>query len=189
MRQSTLKYSTRYYYDYHFYCFREYFEELKETSDIARLDAFRQHGATSRYVHSVAVAYYSYLLAVTLGKRAHLRDLVRGALTHDYYLYDCKEKSTRQKGHVTKHPQISLENAQKDFELTEIERDIITKHMFPLTLKRPRYRESVIVSLVDKGCAIYEFLKRKNPYPTVRYGILEKSSIDMERLAELWATD
>ena len=43
--------------------------------------------------------------------------------------------------------------ALKEFELTEHEIDIIMKHMFPLTLRPPRYREAVLVCIADKICA------------------------------------
>ena len=45
-----------------------------------------------------------------------------------------------------------------DFNLNEKERDIILKHMFPLTVKPPRFKESYIVMLADKYCAVYETL-------------------------------
>ncbi|MCK5388763.1 MAG: hypothetical protein KAJ22_05705, partial [Candidatus Izimaplasma sp.] len=45
---------------------------------------------------------------------------------------------------------ISLENAEKYFKLNNMERDIILRHMWPLTLMPPRFKESIIVSLVDK---------------------------------------
>ena len=46
-----------------------------------------------------------------------------------------------------------LKKALKEFELTEHEIDIIMKHMFPLTLRPPRYREAVLVCIADKICA------------------------------------
>ena len=49
-----------------------------------------------------------------------------------------------------------LANADRDFGLNDIERDIISKHMFPLTPHLPSFRESVIVGLADKWCAIAE---------------------------------
>ena len=49
-----------------------------------------------------------------------------------------------------------------------MEQDIILKHMFPLTLQPPRYLESLLVCLVDKGCALYETAVRRNAYPSLR---------------------
>ena len=57
------------------------------------------------------------------------------------------------------HPQIALHNAQKLFHLTDLEKDIILKHMWPLTLSIPKYRESFVVTFIDKYCAFKEWRK------------------------------
>ena len=49
----------------------------------------------------------------------------------------------------------------------EKEKDIIEKHMFPLTRIPPSFRESAIVCLVDKACAVYEFCSKKT-YRTLK---------------------
>ena len=82
--------------------------------------------------------------------------LVAGLL-HDLFLYDCENPETRPKDHIVNHPKIALENAQKLFILNEIEKDIIQKHMWPITLSRPMFWETFIVTLVDKYCAIKEW--------------------------------
>ena len=56
--------------------------------------------------------------------------------------------------------------ASRDFELSDVERDVIRKHMFPLNPALPRYRETVIVTLADKVCAVQEFMV--SPRETVR---------------------
>lgn len=62
--------------------------------------------------------------------------------------------------HSEVHPKIALKNARQLTELTELEEDIILSHMFMTCMKspRPRFRESWIVSMMDKYCAINEFL-------------------------------
>ena len=62
---------------------------------------------------------------------------------------------------------MALKNAKRDFRLTDREQDIIAKHMFPLTPALPKYRESVLVCLVDKWCSTYEVFSR-NPYGELR---------------------
>ncbi len=69
------------------------------------------------------------------------------------------------KKHWSRHPDIAWQNASKELDLTGIETDIIRTHMFPLTIRPPKYREGAVVTLVDKGCSVYEFFKRKRPYP------------------------
>ena len=105
--------------------------ELSSQSGFEKIGQYAQHGSTTRLVHSVAVAYYSYRLAFFLGLSFHARDLVRGALLHDYFLYDAQDGDPAHKGHWTRHPEIALENAGKDLPLTAIEADVIRKHMFP----------------------------------------------------------
>lgn len=117
---------------------------------------FIQHGDVSCYYHSLFVAYISLCIAMRLKIRFDERGLVRGALLHDYFLYDWHIPSSDNRRHAFDHPRRAYENANKDFVLTDIEKDIILKHMFPLTIKIPKYRESFIVLLADKYCAVYE---------------------------------
>ena len=84
------------------------------------------------------------------------------------FFYDAQDGDPAHKGHWTRHPAIALENAQKELLLTGIETDIIRSHMFPLTLRPPHFRESALVSLMDKACSVYEFFRRKDPYRSLR---------------------
>ncbi|MBQ8508829.1 MAG: phosphohydrolase [Clostridia bacterium] len=136
-------------------------------SRIAEEAAFTQHGNTSCLTHSLAVAYFSYRIARRypwLG--FNLCELVRGALLHDYFLYDwhTTPPPSFYRGllrlHGFSHPYTAFSNAQFDFELSDREKDIITKHMFPLTFFLPLYRESWLVSAVDKFCSTYEVFSR-----------------------------
>lgn len=54
---------------------------------------------------------------------------------------------------------IALRNALDIFELNDMEKDIIKKHMWPMTAVPPKYKESFIVTCVDKYCATIEFFK------------------------------
>lgn len=182
IKRSALKYWLKYYYDYNLYCFKEYFEEIDKNSSLSETDNYFQHGCTTRYLHSVAVAYYSYKLAMFLGMKSNMSDLVRGALAHDYFLYNTKEFNPELKFHGLTHPKVALENAEKDFDLSDIEKDIIYNHMFPLTTRLPKYKETFIVTLIDKACAVYEAFKRKNPYPVVSHSILGRESYKFDEI-------
>ena len=133
--------------------------------DILRSDGmqsekqFMQHGTTSTYAHSLAVTLKCLRIAKALHIKTHERELVRGALLHDYCLYDWHEP--HEGLHAFAHPKAALENAQRDFEVGSIEKNMILSHMWPLG-KLPRFRESFILCLADKLCALRETFHRNN---------------------------
>ncbi|MGN0106873.1 MAG: HD domain-containing protein [Hominilimicola sp.] len=137
---------------------------LSKNSKLRKMDKFIQHGGTSCLKHTIAVAYYSIKIAEMLGIRYKKRDLIRGALLHDYFLYDWHDGAEGRNIHGFTHPQTALDNADRDFMLTETEKDIIKKHMFPLTLMPPMCREGWIVCMVDKYCSLYETFNKNNAY-------------------------
>ncbi len=153
--------------------FRRNVRRMLAQAQLCDMQAFVQHGDTSCLLHSVAVAYYSHRIAhfcrPVLPFRE--RELLRGALLHDYFLYDWHDKDPAHNLHGFRHPGFALRNAERDFELTDIERNIIARHMFPLTPKPPTCREAVLVSLVDKACSLYETMGR-NCYPRIRFSNL-----------------
>ena len=130
-------------------------------------DAAIQHGDTTVLLHCIAVAYFSLKLAKALRLQCDQDSLVRGALLHDYFLYDWHVADDSHRFHGFHHAKAALRNAQADVHLTEKEQDIIVHHMFPLTLSPPRSREATLVCLVDKGCGLYETFGR-NTYPALR---------------------
>ena len=129
---------------------------LSQKSHLRRMEKFTQHGDTSCLLHTIAVAYYSIKIAEFFGIKYKKRDLIRGALLHDYFLYDWHIKDPDRKAHGFSHAAAALQNAERDFALNAVERDIIARHMFPLNLTPPRYRESILVCIADKICAVYE---------------------------------
>lgn len=148
--------------------FKKYYSRLSRHSGFEQMAQYPQHGSTSRLLHSVAVAFYSYWAASFFCLPFHLEELVRGALLHDYFLYDAQDGDPSHKKHWVRHPEIALHNARREVELSAIEIDIIRTHMFPLTSQPPKYGEAAMVSLIDKLCSAYEFFKRKEPYRRLR---------------------
>ena len=122
-----------------------------------------QHGRMSVRSHMVSVAECSLLMAEKLHIPCDRRALVRGALLHDFFLYDWhnKEHANIFRLHGFFHPGIALRNAEKEFPLSEKEKDIIKKHMWPLTIAPPVCREAWIVSMADKYCSMLETLRRR----------------------------
>ena len=115
-----------------------------------------QHGSTTIYRHSVHVAYVSLFLMEKWQFPMDEASLVKGALLHDYFLYDWHEKDGGHRLHGFRHPAFALYNASKDFSLNRKEKNIIARHMFPLTVLPPRCLEAWIVCFVDKYCAFSE---------------------------------
>ena len=140
--------------------FLEILQEIKQETRIRQAKDYIQHGTTTVYEHCIQVAYESYLFAKEKQIDVDLKILVRGALLHDYFLYDWHNQLTPHHLHGFFHPGIALRNALRDVELNDVEKDIIKKHMFPLTVFPPKYKESWIVCWIDKKCSMRETLKR-----------------------------
>ena len=141
----------------------EYGGDILRSPTMARERTIPQHGSTTCFDHSVAVTLCSIRLAEKWGWDVDWRSLVRGALLHDYFLYDWHDKYSHEKLHGFHHPHVALENASREYQLTPRERDIIQKHMWPLTLFHiPRCREAWVVTTADKYCSLKEtLLERK----------------------------
>ena len=134
------------------------------TDEAQDMKNYTQHGTTSVFEHVLAVAKFSLIFAINLenvfGVRVDRKALVRGALLHDYFLYDWHKPSDRRRGlHGFTHPAIACENAIRDFNIPPIEQDIIRHHMFPLTFFCPHSWEGWIVCMADKWCALCETFK------------------------------
>mgnify|MGYP002855617067 CR=1 FL=1 len=116
------------------------------------------HGGVSCYDHSVSVAMVSVRIARRLPFRVNMRSLVRGALLHDFYLYDwhVHDPLRAHRLHGFLHPGRAFRNARAVLSVNKVERDIILRHMFPLTPLPPRHRESWIVTAADKYCTFRE---------------------------------
>ena len=121
-----------------------------------------QHGSVSVFEHSVCVALVCLWLVHWLHLKVNQRALVRGALLHDYFLYDWHTPDPAHRLHGFRHAGTALRNADRDFELNDTERDMIKKHMFPLNPAPPRFKETAVLCLADKYCALREtVLQRK----------------------------
>ena len=85
-----------------------------------------------------------------------------GAILHDYYLYDWRQDRSRLKGHANNHPGIAIENAIRDFDISEEVKAVIKSHMWPINIRTfPNTKEARIVSLADKAVTIGESLSTK----------------------------
>ncbi len=137
--------------------FRETLDVMENDPKVLELKNYTHHRVTSRFGHCHNVAVYSFYLARKLHWKVNMRSLAVGAMLHDYFLYDTKNRGMASYSHVSKHPKTALRNAERDFSLNGTEKNIILSHMWPIPMSvRPRCKEAVLVCLADKYCAYQE---------------------------------
>ena len=147
--------------------FLEYVKDIINSEEFIKRKEYLHHPNKSVYQHSLEVAYASYKFA----KKHHLnvKDISVGALLHDFYYKPWQENTQKKKFtkmHGFVHAREALENARTTFPQLMYKRveDIIVKHMFPLNIKPPKYKESWVVSLMDKKNSL-EVFKHPKEYP------------------------
>ena len=131
-------------------------DDILFNKNIISMKDIKAHGNISCLEHSLFVSYVSYRVCRFL--RWDYKAAARGGLLHDLFLYNQFNKDNYKGFHLITHPATALRNASSNFNLTEIEKDIIEKHMWPVTIKVPRYKESFIVNITDTLCAVIEML-------------------------------
>ena len=144
----------------------EYGKDIIESESFQLEKKHIQHGTTTTYAHSLCVTYMSVWMALKSKKEISMRSVVRGALLHDYFLYDWHEKSMANMIHGFTHPHKAFLQAKKDFELSHVESDMIRHHMFPLTPMPPKTKEGIILCIADKICATKETVMGRFPWRT-----------------------
>lgn len=139
--------------------FYRYMEDLFRSPEVLSMHRFIQHGDITTLEHAICVALITFRICRLLHRDP--REAVRGALLHDLYLYDWHDPVTDKEGghrklHGFTHPKTACDNASRLFSLTDKEKDIIRKHMWPLTVIPPRHLDGFIVSLADKVSSLQE---------------------------------
>jgi uncharacterized protein len=135
--------------------FQMIIKELINNKTVQEMKKYRQHYETNCFDHCYMAAYYCYLIC----KKYNLDYIsaTRAAMLHDLFLYDWRKKQPDRPGlHAFTHGKTACENACKIFDLNEKEKDIIIKHMWPVTILFPKSTEGFILTLVDKYCALSE---------------------------------
>lgn len=125
--------------------------DILELSEFNKLKDCVHHGI-DRHNHSLRVSYYTY--KITKFFRLNYKSATRAALLHDFFIDEVKDLNGLKR--LQKHPYYALKNAKKYFKLSKLEEDIIITHMFPITIRPPRYIESFLVDLIDDVASIYE---------------------------------
>lgn len=140
--------------------FNSLVEDIKNNKKFNKLNKELHHGIT-RYEHSMRVARWTYKVCRWL-KLTNKEEVTRAALLHDFYVNNdlVSESGTSKLG---EHPDVALVNSLKYFELNDIQKDIIKTHMFPCNFNVPKYKESWLVSGIDKAVSTYEMFRFKSP--------------------------
>lgn len=128
--------------------------DMIETEIVQSMGKYIQHGDITCLEHCKSVSLKSYKLCKLLN--LDYKSAARGALLHDFFLYDWHIPGSHIGLHGFRHSKTSLRNAEMHFDLNDKEKDIILTHMWPLTLRHPKFKESFVVSLVDKLCSSKE---------------------------------
>lgn len=128
--------------------YMSYVGDLLAKPEVQRLSEYTQHHFSTRLEHSISVSYDSYRIA----KKLHLnaKATARAGLLHDLFYYDWRTTKFDRGTHAWIHPRIAVRNAEKLTTLSDLEKDIIIKHMWGATVAPPKYLEGYIVTMVDK---------------------------------------
>ena len=128
--------------------FCEVIKEIISNENILKMKENKQHIDIDCFEHCFVVSYYCYTIAEKF--KLDKVSAARGAMLHDFFL-------NKKKHHLLTHGKTAYINASREFKLNDIERDMIENHMWPLTIKFPQYKETYLLTIVDKYCAIIEF--------------------------------
>ena len=138
---------------YHEFLINDKLEEMKD---------IRIHRGSSCFIHSFRVAKLAIKRALRHKKELDLDAILIASILHDYYLYDWRKNRVLLKGHGARHPGVANENAIRDFNINDLESEIILSHMWPINFKTfPNTTEARMVSLADKHIAFLEMFTTK----------------------------
>lgn len=135
--------------------FQDIIKPLIDNQTVQEMKNFRQHYETTCFDHCYTVSYYCYLIC----KKYNLdyKSAARAGMLHDLFLYDWRKRQEGRKGlHAFTHGKTACDNASKLFSLNKKEKDMIIKHMWPVTIEFPKSFEGFILTFVDKYCAMSE---------------------------------
>lgn len=127
--------------------------DLLDAPEVVALHHYRHH-RTTRHQHVLNVSWYSFLMA----RRLHMdaAATARAGLLHDLYYYNFRDWQSTKRHHIYHHPQQALDNASLLTDISPIEADVILNHMWPMSPRRPRYKETYLISCIDKYCCVLE---------------------------------
>lgn len=128
--------------------------DIISNEEFLKLKFYRHHDNT-RLDHCLKVSYNVYKLA----KKFNLdyKAAARAGLLHDFFYGDLRYINVIERKYMLNaHPYFAYYNASKIFKLNAKEKNMILSHMFPISYEVPRYKESILLDLVDDLEALKE---------------------------------
>lgn len=156
--------------------YKKIVSKILENPEFEKRLTYHHHENRSVYVHSLYVSYYSYLIAKKL--KLDYKSTAIAGLLHDFYYDDWQmnPKKGIKNLHGFVHAREAYENSQIYFNdlLNNKINDCIRKHMFPLTIRPPKYTEGWIITLVDKIVSLKVLKSPKQLYKYVGLALIFK---------------
>ncbi len=135
---------------YQFYLHHEAPLKMQEIPD---------HLGSNVYVHTFKVVKNVMKRAIKSRKNLDLENLLVAAIFHDYYLYNWRTTKDRPHPHGKYHPGIAVENAKRDFNISEESQRMIKTHMWPFNFfNPPKGKEARLLCNVGTWIALVECL-------------------------------
>lgn len=150
---------------------QEYYHIVKKilvSAEFQKRKTYLHHENCSVYDHSLTVSILSYRWA----KKLHFdyKSAAIGGLLHDFYDKPWQTKKTIKtkflKRHGFVHAKAALHNSYLYFPemMNPKIENIIKRHMFPLNICPPKYKEAWLVTIIDKYVSL-EILKYPKQWP------------------------
>lgn len=128
-------------------------KDILESEEFLKRKNYQHHFKESVYEHVLRVSYNCY----KIGKKLHLdyKSLAIAGLLHDFYdksWQDSLDKKPFFEQHGFVHAKEAKNNSLKYFPnlMNKKIESMIETHMFPLNIKLPKYKESWVLTIVDK---------------------------------------
>jgi len=135
--------------------------DLYNSPQLQSLAGIEHHYKIDRLQHIRSVAYLSFIISKKL--RVDAVEAARGATLHDLVYYDWRENDWSHRPHGYRHPGFAVKNAYLLCgTLSKKQKNIIKRHMWPLTPIPPKYTEGWVVTAMDKYCAAIEIICSKS---------------------------
>lgn len=157
----------------------EYYKIVKpilESEEFQKRKQYFHHGTKTVYDHCMDVSIIAYRVAKKMN--IDTKTAAIAGLLHDFYDKPWQEYYGRTpffQKHGFVHAKEASLNAKKYFPdlIDQKVEDCIMKHMFPLNIKPPKYKEGWVITCVDKYVSMEIF---KHPTKLVKYvGVKGKS--------------